>query len=151
MTPVLSLLFRLANRWYRRWQTQAGINTRNFAVVGINELGIQLAKNVEQTPDLGLKFLGYYDDRPDDRTVTLPTDLDTKLGKLADLITAAKAGEVEVIFVTLPMRAEERIRSLIQQLADSTASVYMVPDLFVFQLLHSRWSDVQGIPVVSVF
>jgi putative colanic acid biosynthesis UDP-glucose lipid carrier transferase len=36
-------------------------------------------------------------------------------------------------------------------LSDTTASVYVVPDFFVFQLLHSRWSDILGLPVVSVF
>ncbi len=49
------------------------------------------------------------------------------------------------------MRAEQRIRNVIQELADTTASVYIVPDLFVFQLLNSRWTDIQGLPVVSVF
>jgi putative colanic acid biosynthesis UDP-glucose lipid carrier transferase len=100
---------------------------------------------------LGLKFLGYYDDRPDERTADLPKKAEHKLGKLDRLVESAKAGGVEVIFITLPMRAEERIREIIRELADSTVSVYIVPDLFVFQLLHSRWSDVQGVPVVSVF
>ncbi|MCL4153348.1 UNVERIFIED_CONTAM: hypothetical protein GTU68_009271 [Idotea baltica] len=49
------------------------------------------------------------------------------------------------------MRAEERIRNLLKELADTTASVYIVPDLFVFQMLNSRWTDIQGLPVVSVF
>ena len=81
----------------------------------------------------------------------LPKEADQKLGKLNQLVESAKAGDVEVIFITLPMRAEDRIRELIRELADSTVSVYIVPDLFVFQMLHSRWSDVQGVPVVSVF
>jgi putative colanic acid biosynthesis UDP-glucose lipid carrier transferase len=49
------------------------------------------------------------------------------------------------------MRAEKRIRHLLQQLADTTASVYLVPDFFVFELLHARWTDINGLPVVSVF
>jgi putative colanic acid biosynthesis UDP-glucose lipid carrier transferase len=49
------------------------------------------------------------------------------------------------------MRAEARIQKILAELADSTASVYIVPDLFVFQLMHSRWTNVQGLPVVSVF
>ena len=56
-----------------------------------------------------------------------------------------------MIFITLPMRAEERIRGLIRDLQDTTASVYIVPDLFVFQMLNSRWTDIKGLPVVSVF
>jgi putative colanic acid biosynthesis UDP-glucose lipid carrier transferase len=49
------------------------------------------------------------------------------------------------------MRAEDRIRGVLGQLSDTTASVYIVPDFFVFQLLHSRWSDILGLPAVSVF
>ena len=49
------------------------------------------------------------------------------------------------------MRAEDRIRGVLDQLGDTTASVYVVPDFFVFQLLHSRWTDILGLPVVSVF
>jgi putative colanic acid biosynthesis UDP-glucose lipid carrier transferase len=148
---VLSLSFRMLARWLRRWRTDRGINTRTFAIVGINRLGIQLARNIENTPDLGLKLMGFYDDRPNKRTESLPAKFSQKLGVLPELIEAAKQGQVEVIFITLPMRAEERIQNLIAQLSDSTASVYIVPDLFVFQMLHSRWSDVQGIPIVSVF
>ena len=35
------------------------------------------------------------------------------------------------------MRAEDRIRGVLDKLGDTTASVYVVPDFFVFQLLHS--------------
>jgi len=40
---------------------------------------------------------------------------------------------------------------VLQKLGNTTASVYIVPDFFVFQLLHSRWTDINGLPVVSVF
>ena len=49
------------------------------------------------------------------------------------------------------MRAEDRINALLEELSDSTASVYLVPDFFVFRLLHSRWTDIQGLPAVSIF
>ena len=151
VTPILSLSFRIFYRWYFAWSQSKGIHTRSFAVVGINDLGIHLVRNVNAAPDLGLQFLGYYDDRPAERTADLPDDISIKLGKLDTLIESAKNGDVQVIFITLPMRAEERIRTVIRELADTTASVYIVPDLFVFQMLNSRWTDIQGLPVVSVF
>ena len=151
ITPTLSLSARVLIRWYKRYLTENGFNTRNYAVVGINDLGIQLVNNVRKTPDLGLKFLGFYDDRPAERLQKLPEDIDVTLGKLDVLVEAAKKGEVQDVFIVLPMRAEERIRSVIQELTDTTASVYIVPDLFVFQMLNSRWSDIHGLPVVSVF
>ncbi len=151
ISPVFALSVRVLHRWYSRMMIERGINIRSFAIVGVNDLGIQLARNVKNTPSLGLKLSGYYDDRPTNRTAKLPDDVEKQLGKIEDLISTAKAGKVQVVFITLPMRAEERIRSVIQQLADTTASVYIVPDLFVFQMLNSRWSDIQGVPVVSVF
>ena len=151
ITPVMALAVRVAHNWYQRYLVDQGISTRRFAIVGANELGIQLARNVRNSPALGLKLMGYYDDRPEDRTGKLPEDVEKKLGKIENVIDAAKKGEVQVVFITLPMRAEQRIRTLIQELTDTTASVYIVPDLFVFQMLNSRWSDIEGVPVVSVF
>lgn len=151
ITPIVALSSRIIYRWYFSWSQANGINTRSYAVVGINELGIHLVRNINSAPDLGLRFLGYYDDRPKERTVDLPDDISANLGKLETLFESARKGEVQVIFISLPMRAEERIRRVIQELADTTASVYIVPDLFVFQMLNSRWTDIQGLPVVSVF
>ena len=56
-----------------------------------------------------------------------------------------------MILVTLPMRAEARIQSLLDELSDTTCSVYLVPDFFVFELLHSKWGTVGGLPAVSLF
>jgi len=95
--------------------------------------------------------LGYFDDRPQSRRSEVPQELNVDLGTLNKLVAAAKSGEVQVVFITLPMRAEKRIRQLIHDLSDTTASVYVVPDLFIYQMLSSRWTDVQGIPLVSVF
>ena len=36
-------------------------------------------------------------------------------------------------------------------LADTTASVYIVPDIFTFNLLNSRWVDIQGITAISIY
>jgi putative colanic acid biosynthesis UDP-glucose lipid carrier transferase len=49
------------------------------------------------------------------------------------------------------MRAEDRIRNVLNRLGDSTVSVYIVPDFFVFELLHSRWTNIGGLPAVSIF
>ncbi len=151
VTPIVSLSFRIWWRWIVAWLVRKEIYTRKFAVVGVNELGLQLVKNINNSPELGLKFLGFYDDRPVARTIDLPIDLRSRLGRISSLIEHARRSEVNVVFITLPMRAEERIREVLDELSDSTTSVYIVPDLLVFQMLHSRWSDIQGLPVVSVF
>ena len=94
---------------------------------------------------------GFYDDRPAERTTDLPEDVGQRAGNIDDLVRAARDGQVDMIYITFPMRAEDRIRGVLQRLSDTTASVYVVPDFFVFELLHSRWSNIGGLPVVSVF
>jgi putative colanic acid biosynthesis UDP-glucose lipid carrier transferase len=150
-TPLFMLLSHGILRGIKRSLWTRGINTKTFAIVGVTELGFQLARNIQETPELGLKLAGFYDDRPPQRNPQLPPGLRTQIGGLDDLLADARAGFVDRIYITFPMRAEDRIRDALAKLADSTASVYIVPDFFVFQLLHSRWTDIGGIPTVSVF
>jgi undecaprenyl-phosphate glucose phosphotransferase len=128
-----------------------GLNTKGCAIVGVTELGIQLAHNLMAMPELGLRLAGYYDDRPPERSPQLPPGVKQRIGNVDDLVADARAGFIDRIYITFPMRAEERIRGVLDKLADTTASVYIVPDFFVFQMLHSRWTDIGGLPAVSVF
>jgi putative colanic acid biosynthesis UDP-glucose lipid carrier transferase len=128
-----------------------GIGTRNYAIVGINELGFELARNIDQSPDLGLKFVGMYDDRLKDRLPTIPAEFGAQVGNIDELVKLAHSGQIEQIYITFPMRAEERINRVLNRLSDTTASVYVVPDFFVFELLHSRWTQIGNLPAVSVF
>jgi len=129
----------------------AGWRRRRCAVAGLNELGIQLLTNSRANPECGLDVIGFYDDRLNSRHKIDQKTMELFQGKLDLLIEQAKSGSIDTVFITLPMRAENRIRWLLDQLADTTASVYIVPDFFVFELLHSRWNSIGGLPAVSVF
>lgn len=124
---------------------------RRFAIAGMNPLGLQLAQSIQNNPLQGLNFVGFFDDRIEERRCDIPADMPGYQGKLNELIERAKRGEIATVYITLPMRAENRIRTLLDQLSDSTISVYIVPDFFVFELLHSRWTNHGGVPAVSVF
>ncbi len=124
---------------------------RRCAIAGLNELGSQLLLNARSNPECGLEIVGFYDDRTKSRNELSDEVNELFCGKLDQLVINAKLGKIDTVFVTLPMRAESRIRWLLDQLADTTASVYIVPDFFVFELLHSRWNSIGGLPAVSVF
>jgi putative colanic acid biosysnthesis UDP-glucose lipid carrier transferase len=151
VTPVLIVAARIITRWIQRARRLLGYKRRKFAIVGVNELGFQLARNIEALPEMGLSLAGFFDDRPEERNPAIPADLGRRVGTIQDLIDQTKSGAVERIYITFPMRAETRIRGVLDHLSDTTASVYIVPDFFVFQLLYSRWTDMLGLPVVSVF
>jgi len=149
--PGLIALGRIAVRAVQRVYRARGYNLRGMAIVGVNELAFQLAQNIDKSPELGLRLVGFYDDRPESRTPEVPERIGHRVGTMDDLVADARAGNVAMIYIALPMRAEQRIQGILDRLADSTASVYVVPDFFVFELLHSRWTTINGLPVVSVF
>lgn len=131
--------------------TQQGWVVKRCAIAGVNKLGLHLMENIKSNPGCGMRVIGFYDDRCQTRwSEALVANQSQHLGRLEDLVAQAKAGQLDTIFVTLPMRAEARIRWLLDELADSTVSTYIVPDFFVFELLHSRWSSIGGLPAVSV-
>lgn len=151
LTLACMTLCRVTLRTIQGYLRARGINTRGYAIVGINELGFRLAGNIEKTPEMGLDLVGFYDDREPDRTPEIDDRVGARIGDLDELVEQARAGTVSMIYITFPMRAEDRIRGVLERLADSTASVYLVPDFFVFEMLHSRWTDIGGLPTVSVF
>ncbi len=151
LTPAAMASGRIVLRMVLRSLRKRGLNTRQFAICGVNKLGVQLAHNIQNSPELGLNLVGYFDDRPERRTKEMAGEERPHAGNLRQLVQLAKTGGVDMIFITFPMRAEQRIRNFLTQLSDTTASVYIVPDFFVFQMLHARWNQIDGLPVVSVF
>ena len=57
---------------------------------------------------------------------------------------------MDLIYITLPMASQPRILNLLNQLRDTTASIYFVPDIFMFDLIQARVDTLTGIPVVAV-
>lgn len=155
LTPVIQTLCRAGARMIQQgWLRQRG-GTRRVAIAGMNRLGVKVARELETNADLGWRLTGFYDDRVVTRD--LPATLDqaaaqqTLAGNLTTLVEQARAGGIDIVLLTLPMRAEQRIRDLLRQLSDSTVSVYVVPDIFVFDLLHSRWTHFNQVAAVSIF
>lgn len=151
LSPFLISVWRTAVMVTLRELRSRGYNTHAAAIVGMTELGEQLALQMKNEPTLGLQVYGFYDDREEERCHPIPEDLGTRAGSLADLVEAAKSGEVDLIYIALPLRAEPRINDLLTRLSDSTASVYLAADFYVFDLLHARWGTLGGVPTMSLY
>jgi putative colanic acid biosynthesis UDP-glucose lipid carrier transferase len=148
--PVFISVWRTAATLWLRELRARGYNTRAAAIVGMTELAEQLALQMQNVPSLGLTVHGYYDDRAEDRCHSIPESLGRRAGSLNDLVDAARSGEVDLIYIAFPLRAEPRINELLAQLSDTTASVYLAADFFAFNLLHARWGALGGVPTVSL-
>ena len=121
---------------------------RAAVVVGANDLGARLATQIKNTPLLGIRMQGVFDDRKAERRVT--TEGVPTLGTMGDLAAYVKRHRVDLIYIALPMASHPRILNLLNQLRDTTASIYFVPDIFMFDLIQARVDSINGIPVVAV-
>lgn len=123
-------------------------NLRSAVVVGANESSLSLAQNLADHPELCTRLEGFFDDRSADRLGDLGEF--RLLGTLAELADFVRDRRIDVIFIALPIRHVQRVMALLDDLRDSTASIYYVPDVFVFDLIQSRTGEIMGIPVVAL-
>jgi len=149
---------------------QRGFNTRRVAFAGLSPVAEQLARTIIDSPWSGMRIAGFYDDRiasgPEDtvlvgtkrrapakasrRVHRIPPHVGRFRGSFEQLLDDARSGKLDIVYISLPMRADARINQLIARLADTTASVHVVADLFVSNLLQARWTSVGDVPVLSV-
>jgi len=116
-------------------------------IAGANDLGRRLAERLAD-PMLATRFAGYFDDRAAGRLQSLPAA--HNLGALSRLADYARSHRVDVIYIALPMASQPRILKLLEDLRDTTASIYFVPDIFVSDLIQARVDSIGGLPVVAV-
>ena len=53
--------------------------------------------------------------------------------------------------IAMQMCDGARVKKLVHQLADTTCSVLLIPDVFTFNILHSRLEEMNGVPVVPLY
>ncbi len=151
LTPSMLVLARAILRICLRELGKRGNNTRTLVIAGASVSAQKLISQIRQNPWLGFKIIGVYDDDPDAASRISGLEPLQLQGDLRRMVQDVRAEGIDIVYITLPMHPEDRIVRLIDDLADTTASVYFIPDFFVFDLLHARWFNFGSLPIVSVF
>ncbi len=150
LAPLVLVGWHLAMRLFINYMRGAGENTRKVAIIGATNLGFELESIFKREAWLGYAFAGYYDDRTIKEDGRLQWTEQNLSGNTNELIQMVNEQKVDAIYITLPLKAEERIKQIIGALADTTAAVYYVPDLFGFDLLRAKMENLRGIPIISI-
>lgn len=127
-----------------RWLAEHGAGAPRYIIIGVNEVGVELARRL---PSAG--FLGYFDFRSVDRLAKV-LDLDKVVGHCRDVANYVRQRGVKVVYIALPLANVPRMSELVNALRDTTASVYFVPDAFAFDLIQGRLVEINGMPALSV-
>lgn len=147
-TPLVQILALTILKLLSPWLINMQGPVKNAVIIGLNEQGQLVANNIVADQYNKVSVLGFFEDRSTDR---MPKEHGFSiLGALADVPVFVNTHQVHTIYIALPMSSHPRILKLLDDLKDTTASIYFVPDIFVTDLIQGRVSDVNGIPVVSV-
>jgi putative colanic acid biosynthesis UDP-glucose lipid carrier transferase len=93
---------------------------------------------------------GFFDDRAPHR---LGGEGDTPLeikGGLKDIVEYVQLNGIDVIFVALPVSHIARVQKLLDDLRDTTVSVYYVPMVFPFDTIQGGTSEFLGVPLIAL-
>ncbi len=138
--------------WLREFLYQIrrdGMNSRAAAIIGTTSSGMALAEAINSNPQQGIRLLGFFDDRTPDRLD--PAFRGELLGNVDDAIRLAQSNQLDMIYIAMPMRAEERINDILERCADTTANVHIIPNFFMYRVLHARWHEVGPVQTLSIY
>ena len=121
---------------------------RRAIIVGMNKQGMALAEQLNSAPYSRIEFTGFVDSRSKDRMDSNSTR--PLLGGPENLPGLVRDQHIQLIYLSLPMASQPRILQILDELKDTTASIYFVPDMFVTDLIQGHTSMVCATPVISV-
>ena len=148
ITPVL--------QWIAVWIGQIIVkrlaarpeSRRSAVVVGAGPLGVKVVRALNAIEDHGIDFLGYFDDRIDERVDANARS--RRLGGLKEVAGYVTEHGVREVYITLPLGSQPRIVALLEEVQDTTASLFFVPDVFGISIIQGRLQDMNGVPVVGI-
>jgi putative colanic acid biosynthesis UDP-glucose lipid carrier transferase len=148
-TPVLLVIVALyLHEWMRRLLNDPK-SLRRVAFVGCTDVSLMLADRITRNSrSLGMTVHGFFDDRGPDRLGHCGSM--RRLGTMSEIVSAVQSNQLDAIFVALPIRQVPRVMELVQELRNTTVSIYYLPDICALDLIQARTGELLGMPVVSM-
>lgn len=151
ITPAVLVLMHVIICFFARRWLFAEFEASKAIIVGVNDSSRKLASQFNKNPLLGVSCMGFFDDRQVDRILKKKQPKsETLLGSIGSVAKFVKAHNLQHIYIALPMAAQPRTMALLDDLRDTTASVYFVPDMFLFNTIQPKVSTIENIPIVAV-
>lgn len=148
VTPFLLVTLHIAGQLLLRVIRSKGLNQKKVAIVGAGKLGIGLAEVLQEIEWSGMQLLGFFDN--DAPSPTQSNQNITILGSTSDILRVIDEKKVDIVYIALPMHAEKQILKIYSLLQNTTVSVFLIPDLFAFNLMGARQCFVGNMPAFKL-
>lgn len=104
----------VVSAFVRRW-TRDGRLERRAVIVGGGQTAADLIHEIENQPNNDIRICGLFDDRKSARSPDVVAGY-PKLGTVTDLVEFARIARIDMLIVTIPLRAEKRLLEFLKTL-----------------------------------
>ena len=130
-TPLLLAFEHFCIYLALRRLRSAGKNIRSFAILGDPESEAKLLGKINAQPWTGLAHFCSYQ-------------------KLDDLLKDALNTHIDYVFLTYPDSQKNKIIQAVNALGNTTSTVYLAPNIFLSDLLGSKWVTLGNMPMITI-
>jgi Undecaprenyl-phosphate glucose phosphotransferase len=131
----------------RRWR--AGIGLKKVLVAGAGDLGRLVVDKILEHRELGLKVVGFVDDRADSGGYIGYRGLPL-LGTLEETPEILQREKIDQLYVALPLDEHVKMLKLVENANREIVDIKVVPDLLQMISLRARLEDLDGLPIINI-
>ncbi len=136
---------QLAHRWNRNGQL-----SRHAVLVGGGKPAADLLAGLENSTTSDINVVGVFDDRDDIRSPETVGAL-PKLGNVSELIDFVRQARVDMLLVTLPLTAEDRLLQILKRLWVLPVDIRLSAYSQKFHYRPRAYSYIGNVPFLDVF
>jgi Undecaprenyl-phosphate glucose phosphotransferase len=133
----------------RRW-ARDGRLVRRVIIVGGGREGDALVRALEAEADSDLRICGVFDDRNGERSPEVVAGI-PKLGTVDDLVEFTRRTRVDLILVSLPLTAEDRVLQMVRKLWVLPVDVRLAAHMSKLRFRPRAYSYIGNVPVLDIF
>lgn len=152
LTPIILITSHLMASKYLSSKHYISSVKKTAVIIGVNNLGIQLQDRINSNTELGIELKGFFDvfsESTHSHAQLLLSNYQL-LGSVQQVSNYVKKNTIDIIYIALPPSLHSEIMLLLDDLKDTTASIYFVPHFFMADLIQARIDDIGGMPIVAV-
>lgn len=146
---VALTISRLLAAKLMRILARSGRMERRAVIVGGGKNAEDLILALNQQPDNDIRICGIFDDRDDRRSPPIVAGY-PKLGNISELIEFARVARIDMLIVSLPITAEERVLTLMQKLWVLPVDVRLSAHATNMRLRPRAYSYIGSVPMLDI-
>ena len=132
-----------------RWQVDGRLE-RRAVIVGGGKPAADIIQSLESSDSNDIRICGIFDDRDDDRSPAIVAGY-PKLGTVDDLVEFSRLCKIDMLIVTIPVTAENRVLQMLHKLWVLPLDIHLSAHMNKMQFRRRSYSYVGNLPTVPVF